>query len=464
MPSRARPLKRRTNPIDYIFVLMLENRSFDHFLGGLPGVDGADESRFNLDKDGTRYYQLPGAHQVMSPDPKHEYPHVLTQLDPPGGLGSMGGFALDYSMSHPETDTLQRAEIMAYFQDGKLAALHTLAKEFVVCQTWHASVPGPTWTNRFFAHSGTSAGIVAMPEPPFDWNLHRYAQTTIYDRLDERNVPWRIYYGDVPQSVLLAHQRRPSNLRRYRKMKHFREDVAEGAPGLPNYIFIEPSYFGNGQNDDHPPANVNRGQALVAEVYGAIRANEDVWMRSLLVVTYDEHGGFYDHAVPEGAMPPDDDRREYAFDRYGVRVPALLVSPWVTRGGIDSTQYDHTSILRFAQRRWGLGALGNRTASAQSFEHQLLATPRRDTPKSIPFSAIGPAGRVMATRGVEPIRVELNKNQRALIAFGDYLDAHAPDTPEMKGQRLSRTVLSEESRIAVTLERYERLLGGGAGK
>lgn len=256
---------------------------------------------------------------------------------------------------------------MGYYAPDRLPALHRLGRDFTVCDHWFSSLPGPTWPNRFFALSGTSSGRVLMPEGLKAPRLEEFVaqtQDTLFDRLDEAGKSWKIYYYDFPISLLFTHQRRAKNLQRYHLIKHLFDDIANEA-NFPQFVFIEPKYMGAGQNDDHPPHNVFKAQKLIADVYNAIRSSPALWASTLLVVTYDEHGGFYDHVEPPAAVPPDDHREEWTFDRLGVRVPALLVSPWVGRR-VEHTQFDHTSLLRYLTDKWNLGSLGARVAAATS--------------------------------------------------------------------------------------------------
>ena len=151
---------------------------------------------------------------------------------------------------------------------------------------------------------------------------------------------------------------------------------------FPEFVFLEPKYFGADENDDHPPHNIMKGEKFIADVYNAIRSNPDLWNNSLLVITFDEHGGLFDHVTPPGAVAPDNHREEYTFDQLGVRVPALLISPWVSRT-VEHTQFDHTSVLKYLIDKWSLGPLGLRAAAATSIAAALReASPRTDT---IPF-------------------------------------------------------------------------------
>ncbi|HET9148803.1 MAG TPA: alkaline phosphatase family protein, partial [Acetobacteraceae bacterium] len=291
-------------PIDHVVVLMMENNCFDRMIGcmaavheGLDGVDPA-HPRCNPDtQDGGQVCQAETRSRNIDRDPKHYLANSLAQLDG----GSNNGFVNDFVRTHPNSTKEERREIMGYYPRGFLPGIHTLAEHFVVCDRWFSSLPGPTWINRLFAHSGTSLGHIHEPGSLFSSSLHFYHQRTLYDELDDAKVSWRIYYGDVPQSLVLSHQW--EHLENYRKYKHFEEDVAKG--DLPGYTFIEPTYFGPHQNDQHPPHDVMRGDALIAGVYNTLRGKPDLFAKTLLIVLYDEHGGFYDHVVPPATVPPD---------------------------------------------------------------------------------------------------------------------------------------------------------------
>src|ERR1700676_1586041 len=202
------PTTASKDPIEHVIVLMLENRAFDHMLGGLSaaiqgldGLPGDGEAQRSNRADGKTYKQTGGASRSIKYDPMHELEHTLNQLEKDNS-----GFVADFAQAYPLSQPADRAEVMKYFADGALPVLHTLAKNFLVCDKWFSSLPGPTWPNRLFVHSGTSLGRVSMPEGILDANLHWYNQTTLYDRLNEKKIDWRIYYGDVPQSLILVHQ------------------------------------------------------------------------------------------------------------------------------------------------------------------------------------------------------------------------------------------------------------------
>ena len=260
-------------PIEHVVVLMMENAAFDRMLGcmtevhaGMEGVDPA-HPHTNPDPDDGAVAQAPTTARNIDRDPHHYLPNGLAQL----AGGTNQGFVADFARTHPNSTSAERREIMGYYPRGFLPALHTLAEHFVVCDHWFSSLPGPTWINRLFAHTGTSLGHVSEPGSLFSSKLHLYNERTLYDELHDAGVPWRIYFGDVPQSLVLTHQLK--HLANYRRFAHWHDDVASG--DLPAYTFIEPTYFGPNQNDQHPPHDVMRGDALIAEVYNALRANPD---------------------------------------------------------------------------------------------------------------------------------------------------------------------------------------------
>jgi phospholipase C len=446
-----------SDPIRHIIVLMLENRSFDHFFGALPNVDGVDPNHpgSNLEGPGsaTSYQQKPDAVRKMKPDPRHETKNVLRQINPPGQLNEMGGFVYDFAIAEPAAKDAWN-QVMAYFPLGSLPAIHQLAQSFCVADCWFSSVPGPTWTNRFFVHSGTSQGWVDMPDLPFHPNLHKYDQTTVYDRLNERTIPWRIYAGDIPQSLLLYNQRKKENRRNYRRLSDFYSDVAAAdVSAFPSYVFIEPAYLPVGQNDQHPPHDVLKGDDLVASVYNAIRANEALWESTLLIVLWDEHGGFYDHAYPPPAQPPDHKNQEgFDFTQYGVRVPAILISRWVNPGSTFRPQsgiLDHTSILKYLIEKFNLGPLGNRVASADSIGGALISVASGASPEIV---GLEPRPMGMTAIGDE-VPERLNRNQRALIEFSKHLELEMSAKPEAVGLRAMRATASPQSEVEVAKER-----------
>lgn len=410
-------------PIRRVVVLMMENHAFDRVLGWThqryPGIEAVDPEQPHTNPDpqsGDPVAQTITRARNISQDPGHELDNVLNQI-----RNGNQGFVADFVSRYPQASKAERQEVMAWYPYAFLPATHFLAYNFVVCDHWFSSVPGPTWPNRFFVHSGTSLGHTDMPQGVFNPSLYWYDQDTLYDALDQAHVTWRIYHGDFPQSLLLVHQW--DKLDHYRTFDHWQADVAAG--NLPQYVFIEPTYFGAGENDQHPPHDVLRGDTLIAQVFNALHANQAVFEETLFVLLYDEHGGFYDHLTPPPTIPPDSHTDGFAFDRLGVRVPAILVSPWLEPGYIDPV-YDHTSLLRLAGQLWpGVVPPGARAKQANS---PLDALTWRDTPRR----AIPPAP---VKQDLVAVRSQpaLTGQKQALFAFSQYLESQVADPAKRSG-------------------------------
>jgi phospholipase C len=408
-------------------------------LGWMPGVDGVDlaNPRSNSNLAGTAVAQTTTVTRQMKSDPAHDLSDVLAQM-----AGPNMGFVTNFQRHYAESVAADWAEVMNYYGQGALPVLHALAESFVVCDRWFSSVPGPTWPNRFFVHSGTSLGHVDMPEGIFHPHLHLYDQVTVYDQLEKAGKSWAIYRGDFPQTLTMTQMLKyPFH---FHKMRRFFKDARGPEAKFPNYSFIEPTYFGGGQNDEHPPSDILRGEVLLAQVYNAIRKNEALWEKTLLVVLYDEHGGFYDHVNPPACVAPDGNTSEFSFAQYGIRVPAVLISPWLEKQVI-SDDLDHTSLLRYATDRWGLGPLGARTAAAKSFASswKVADAVRTDVPASIPEPATLP----------NPVVGGLNPNQLALVGFSRYLETKTMAMAAKAGPAAAK---------AMTLEIGKRLLWSSA--
>ncbi|HEY8117829.1 MAG TPA: alkaline phosphatase family protein [Methylophilaceae bacterium] len=418
------------DPIKHVVLLMLENHSFDEMLGcfqrNYPDLDGIDPEaapRSNPGPDGKPIAQARKAAYCMPLDPKHEHRNVAKQI-----ADGNTGFVKDFASAYPSSTVKDHSLLMGYYEEGFLPALHALANDFTICDQWFSSLPGPTWPNRFFALSGTSSGRVLMPEGAAQPNLDSIkdqTQDTIFDRLHEKGKSWKIYYYDFPSSLIFANQRKPDNLSHYFDINQFfNKDAPGDESAFPDFAFIEPKYFGIDQNDDHPPHNIIKAEKLVADVYNAIRSNSALWNNTLLVVVFDEHGGFYDHVVPPAAIPPDNKQYEYDFKQYGVRVPALLVSPWVERG-VDHTPYDHTSLLKYLIDKWELGPLGARTANANSIQNAIKRTTARDQDYTVAFIRV-PFGQMVKDdgAGAEPTT---SSGQEALHVLAAYLERELND-------------------------------------
>jgi phospholipase C len=413
-------------PITNVFVLMLENRSFDHMLGfsGITGTDavtgdltrvtGLTGAEFNSYRGQTFTVTQP-ADDTMPVDPGHEFLDVLEQLCgtnaayPPGGTYpaiNNSGFVSDYALSHTPGEGNAPGnfqEIMKCFSPEQLPVLTALAGDFAVCDNWYASVPGPTWPNRLFACGASSGGLDHSPTTAeiLTWETvdgFSFAHGSIFDALRQKSqFGWRIFAGDHFPLVAALKGIKLTEISSYK-------DFA-GAVASPSYpwlcTFIEPNYGDvangtfEGGTSQHPLDSVAHGEALIKETYEAIR-NSPHWNSSLLIVTWDEHGGFYDHVPPPSAVEPGDtqpgskyNRYHFTFGQYGVRVPAVVVSPLIPANLIDHRVYDHSSIPATIEALFGLPALTKRDAAANNVTPLLsLGTPRMNAPSRLPDPAI----------------------------------------------------------------------------
>jgi phospholipase C len=369
--------------IDHIVVLMMENRSFDHMLGYLklegsnPKVDGLDAEMSNS-HNSTSYpvHRLPGT--LFEHDPGHQGDAVAQQLS-----NHNGGFVTSYASIHPEDDP---ALIMGYHNGSSVPVYDHLARNFCTCDRWFCSVPGATWPNRLYAVAGKSPSKDNKKVPIYD--LPSFVR-----HLDAAKVSWSWYAHDMASLRLIDRRYRVGHGSKFfwfdrRTLVNrvtFLDHAASGK--LPAVSWIDPNFVDYSvtgpreSNDDHPPSDVMAGQDLALKLYNAV-VNSPAWKKTLLLIVYDEHGGFYDHVEPEDAA--DDNSN---FQKFGVRVPAIVVSPWVERGKVSHKVFDHTSIiktilLRFCRRPDGtIPDMGARVNNAEPLGTLLtLAAPREPTP------------------------------------------------------------------------------------
>jgi phospholipase C len=414
--------------IDHFVVLMAENRSFDNLLGYLyeplavlagqhfegvagkhfsnpipPDADSAHLERVNVQPGYTV--------DNPNPDPGEEYPHVNTQLfgavlpnenakrevsrmEPPYNLpdklpseAPMNGFVLDYINNYRvltggEPTYADYRVIMDCFPTDAVPVMSTLARGFTVCDHWHCEVPSQTFPNRSFFHAAQSSGLV-VNEPYKNWvRKETNDAETIFERLESKGLSWKVYYDPQQHLSLTAILHFP-RLRGYirtnfRYMPQFFEDVRTG--NLPHYAFIEPRLLANNQ-DMHPPvkifgrighSSVLAGEALIATVYDAIRLSDSPtgsnYLNTAFLITFDEHGGCYDHVPPPASRPPHPDGRagqmDFRFNRLGGRVPAIVVSAYSAAGTLINTPLQHTSFMKTLEEKWSLGHLTERDRSA----------------------------------------------------------------------------------------------------
>jgi phospholipase C len=401
--------------IQNVFVLMLENHSFDNIfaMSGIPGIIAASTADSNAWL-GTVYNVHNGAPGSMPTDPGHEFPDVLEQLAGTGATYPSGGpyppidrsgFAANYATSTTEGPVPtpgQIGDIMACFAtQTQLPVLYQLATSFAVCDQWFSSIPGPTWPNRFFVHGASSGGLDHSPTPTeiAKWTTvggFTYPNGSIYDSLNQAGIQWRLYQdhngptvGTIPQVGAL----KGVFVTQVHDVANLASDLNGSYPYA--YTFIEPNYGDvtsgsyQGGSSQHPMDGVNQGENLIADVYEAIR-NSPLWNTSLLIITYDEHGGFYDSVPPGAIAAPADgssntlNENGFAFDQAGVRVPAIVISPLIPANTVDHTAYDHSSVLATLESLFGVAPLTGRDRDAQNVLNLLsLQVARTDCPTSL---------------------------------------------------------------------------------
>jgi phospholipase C len=429
--------------IDHVIVLMLENRSFDHIFGFRPGVEGLKGDEENLadpskpaGENNPAFFVDNGAPYMVpvGNGPGHSINATNIQLfgdknPPKAAKAKNDGFVKSYNgnliadhVRHPSFQ--DQHVVMQSFSGARLPSINHLADEFVLCDHWFSEVPGPTQPNRLFAHAATSGGFAHnVFEQIFD-------VATIYEQIQKEGLTWATYELDKNEVREFSRiNKQNQNFKRYDEA--FAIDVNKGT--LANYSFIFPRFFNADHavaNSEHAPEDMRFGDNFIADVYETLRKNEDVWKRSALIVTYDEHGGFFDHVAPPTGVPnpdginspPPGDKASFApkfdFRRLGMRVPAVIVSPWV-RPHVVSTPYQHTSIMATVRKIFGMksGPLTKRDKSAKTFDDLFeLDQPRTDTPTKLRRVALPKLG-APKDDPRHPANLSMDDTQRAVL-FG----------------------------------------------
>lgn len=437
--------------IEHVFVVMLENRSFDHLLGfskilgqdpsgARAKVDGLSGNESNPSQSGDTVAVSSPADFLMDYGPGHEFNDVKEQIcgkggaysspaPPPGeydpninNSGYVSNFSR-YNRKNPES-------IMKCYSPDQLPILTTLAKEFAVCDRWFSSLPGPTWPNRFFVHAATSGGLDDSPSFSREFSSilydgFKFDNGTIFDQFENDKRDWAIYSGDEFPQVLSITGMRAHFEKRFKPFIQFKQDVHDPQFSK-SYVFLEPDYHAftgkfRGGTSQHPNDDVTSGERLLKEIYESIRSSPH-WEESLLIITYDEHGGFYDHVVPPATVSPGDsispqnNHNNFDFRQLGVRVPTIIVSPLVVKGTIDHTTYDHTSVLATVEKLFNLGNLTKRDGTAQTLNHLFkMQTPRTDAPVALPSPAV--SGYVHKERTGNPVASRLSELMSGLISL-----------------------------------------------
>jgi len=358
--------------IEHVVVLLRENRSFDHYFGCLsnPEIDHPPADAKNWDastrQDLHRYHET----RYCTQDTPHEWSDVHLQLD----HGRRDGFV---AAANNDANFSGGGRAMGFYDGQDLPFYYWLADTFAISDRYFASVPGPTHPNVSFYFHATACGYTEGVQDSLNFNHNIGVDCgggapSIFDRLDHASPPVssRVYssnswfFQDLAASVIIGGYSGDVG-----DIDQFKEDV-QHPESFANVVFVEPSYSrslgSGGENDEHPPTSVQVGQEYTYAIVDALMRSP-VWKSTVLFITWDEHGGLFDHVLPPRACPPDDDQidtLDFRFDQYGFRVPLLVISPFAKRHYVSKFIADHTSITRFIEYRWDLEALTNRDANA----------------------------------------------------------------------------------------------------
>lgn len=394
--------------IEHVFVLMMENRSFDHTLGALAlegrAVDGVDlaAERYNLDAGGQRHpvaKLAPDWSRTFTADPPHGRGSVKAQIEDDGG-NPMGNFVKTFAQKFSKDPAVlaRRGDVMKYLDRSDLPVSYFFADHFASCQAWFCPVPTGTIPNRLYSVAGHSAGIATNPKPKS--YVRGIPIKTVFGLFDD----WQVYTGSLPVLTMMRELRWPllrGKMRRLGKLSAHLREAEQRRRRLPKVIWIEPTYYWTEHsiidplfpepNDDHPPSDTLRGQLLLAELYQSLTTEApSIWQKSALFLTYDEHGGFYDHVTP-----PPIYRDEYipadGFTRRGPRVPTQVISPFTAPGSFHGNTergefYDHNSLLQFLSDWLGRPAIRALSPRVSSTRIQSAARLLEDTPQTRPPS------------------------------------------------------------------------------
>jgi len=455
--------------IEHIVVVMMENRSFDHMLGylgkspwrlGDPSdpdsvVEGLRDEEDTVTWEGQEYSTFPlGTTKWEAParqDPPHSGKMVGWQVE------DRDRYVWAYRQKHEQehADDINPQDVLGYLTADQVPIYDFLAREFCVCDHWFCSVAGATWPNRMFAVAGTAGGETDIPQTVLEglWGKH-----TFFRELDTKKVSWRWYSSDPSLLRAFDNEYRTDktdqdhfayfNERSSRQPNNFLKDARGGT--LPSVSWVDPNFFkfplgldGPAEaNDDHPPHDVLLGQRFIHVVYEALRRSPQ-WERLLLIVTYDEHGGFYDHVKPKRPLGP--------------RVPTLLISPWVARGRPYKRELEHTSIIksvlqRFADER-AIEVMGPRVYYADDVWDAITETSPRSCPP-------------VTTPGAAAIDLDEDLNETELRFPGSTLQRviEVIDKHSRGGKRSRGDLVDLQEDLILVYEEMRRVVPRGIGR
>jgi phospholipase C len=396
--------------IKNVVVLVLENRSFDTFAGGLTyneEIDGLVHRKYcnpvNV-TDPTNHDQICAADTALNVapyDPNHSMTggnlQVYGTIHPKNTSPAlMNGFVTEQTIAHKSQPLNITAEVINYYSPSHIPVFNAMAENFVLFDRWFAAVPGPTNPNRAYLTSGTSAG---HGKNDASFGIHALTQRSIFQQLTEKNITWANYYNSsfAPDAMFYDWTVQSGNNVNVKKLNNYFWDDAKNG-NLPQFTYINPECCS--YDSFHPPSSMFDGENFIKRIYEALR-NGPQWKDTLFIMTFDEHGGFADHVAPPSNVPAGDSLyytevatdgvyNTFDFTTLGVRVPTVIMSDWVAKGAIEThgrnngKVYTHTSILAFLAKLWNLDNLTPRTAWSATFEDLILDKRRNDTPAKLP--------------------------------------------------------------------------------
>jgi phospholipase C len=370
--------------IDHLVVEMQENRSYDSYFGQLDPAQQSKTGNPNP-KDKTAPAILPFENPRMceTSDVEHGWDAVHDQID--------GGKMDNFTATNVDETDPTGARAMANYGPKDLPFYYGIAHTFGIGDRYFASVPGPTYPNRYYLVAGTSFGHIDNTLPP----AGGWTQKTIFEELEAAHISWKIYSSQVSVTALFFKWVHEHSAGHAVPIAQYYADAAAGT--LPQVAFVDPTFIGkvDVEDDEHPPANPQVGQQFSAKIVNALMASPE-WSSSAYFQIWDEHGGYFDHVPPPAAPVPDGIAPiggKGAFDSYGIRVPLLVVSPWSRPGYVSHVVHDHTSILKTIEDRFGLPPLTHRDAQAAPLtEFFDFSHPTYATPPKLPAATVSAAG------------------------------------------------------------------------
>jgi len=380
--------------IEHIVLVMMENRSFDHFLGWLPGAEGRQGGLTFLDKTNTPQSTFPLAPDYQGcdhPDPAHDYAGARVEFN---------NGACDGWLRAGDNDAFS----IGYYTQNDLPFLGSAVPAWTTCDHYFAAIMAGTFPNRIYQHAAQTDRL--------DNSLTTSTLPTIWDRLEAQSISRKYYYSDLPLIALWGNKYQSIST----DISEFFSDCSAGT--LPAFSMVDPQFVGEEigiTNDDHPHADIRNGEVFLNSIYDAIRSSPN-WANTVLIINFDEWGGFFEHVPPTIAPIPPADAALGSDGLRGFRVPALVISPFARRGYIANGLYDHTSVLRMVEWRWNLPPLTVRDANANNLAEVLNFKHHPDL--SAPEFAVPPGPFGSQCPLITPVADEISALAELALALG----------------------------------------------